>query len=78
MRLRNTLIGWSFIAPNFLGFAVFTLVPVLILLYVSFTSWNIFGKAPWVGVENFTQLLATAAFTWRFSTRCTTPPFTFR
>jgi multiple sugar transport system permease protein/alpha-1,4-digalacturonate transport system permease protein len=24
---RNTLAGWSFIAPNFIGFAVLTMVP---------------------------------------------------
>ena len=29
LTLRSTLIGWSFILPNFLGFAALTLVPVV-------------------------------------------------
>jgi len=62
LRLRNTLIGWSFILPNFLGFAVFTLVPVITLFYISFTSWNVFGTAQWIGLDNFTRLVGDASF----------------
>ena len=28
---KNTLVAYSFLAPNFLGFAIFTLVPVVCL-----------------------------------------------
>lgn len=62
LRLRNTLIGWSFILPNFLGFAVFTLIPVITLFYISFTSWNVFGAAQWIGLDNFTRLVGDASF----------------
>ena len=53
LRRRNALVGWSFILPNFVGFAVLTLVPVIALFYLAFTSWNAFGTAPWVGLEYF-------------------------
>jgi len=33
---RNTLIGWTFILPNFLGFLAFTLIPVLAAFALSF------------------------------------------
>ncbi|MBO1751311.1 sugar ABC transporter permease [Actinotalea sp. BY-33] len=62
LALRNTLIGWSFILPNFLGFAVLTLVPVVTLFYVSFTDWNVFGVATWVGLDNVTRLVGDASF----------------
>lgn len=62
MRARQTLIGWSFILPNFLGFALLTLVPVVALFYVSFTNWNIFGTAKWVGLDNFQQLWGDDSF----------------
>ncbi|WP_022917219.1 carbohydrate ABC transporter permease [Ruania albidiflava] len=62
LRLRNTFIGWTFILPNFIGFAVLTLGPVLALFYLGFTSWNAFGQAEWVGVENFRGLLTDATF----------------
>jgi multiple sugar transport system permease protein len=62
LALRNTLIGWSFILPNFLGFGLLTLVPVLTLFYLSFTSWNVFGAAQWVGLENFSRLLGDSSY----------------
>jgi len=62
LKLRNTLTGWSFILPNFIGFALLTLVPVVILFYLGFTSWNAFGKAEWVGLENYADLLRDKTF----------------
>ncbi|QAY70265.1 carbohydrate ABC transporter permease [Xylanimonas protaetiae] len=62
LALRNTLIGWTFILPNFVGFALLTLVPVVTLFYMSFTSWNVFGTAPWVGLDNYTRLLSDKSF----------------
>ncbi|WP_169583426.1 MULTISPECIES: sugar ABC transporter permease [Microbacterium] len=62
LRVRNTLIGWSFILPNFLGFAVLTLIPVVTLFYMSFTNWNVFGKADWTGLENYQRLVADGSF----------------
>lgn len=62
LRRRNTVIGWSFILPNFVGFAGLTLVPVFALFYISFTNWNVFGKAQWLGLANFRRLLHDASF----------------
>ena len=71
--LRNTLTGWMFILPNFLGFALLTMVPVVTLFYYAFTSWNAFGKAKFSGLENFATLLKDPAHSGRPSgTPCTT------
>jgi multiple sugar transport system permease protein/alpha-1,4-digalacturonate transport system permease protein len=59
---RNALIGWSFILPNFVGFAVLTLLPVVALFFLAFTSWNAFGTAPWVGLDNFTRMVGDRSF----------------
>ena len=59
---RNTLIGWSFILPNFLGFALLTLVPIVVLFYMSMTNWNVFGTADWVGLANFQRLIGDGSF----------------
>ena len=32
---KNTLVAYSFLAPNFLGFAIFTLVPVVCAIALS-------------------------------------------
>lgn len=62
LKRRNTLVGWSFILPNFIGFAVLTLVPVVALFYLAFTSWNVFGAADWLGFDNFTRMFHDASF----------------
>jgi multiple sugar transport system permease protein len=62
LRRRNTLLGWSFILPNFVGFALLTLVPIVVLFYMSLTNWNVFGTANWVGFDNFERLIGDGSF----------------
>ncbi|MCQ2458206.1 MAG: sugar ABC transporter permease [Clostridia bacterium] len=59
---KNTLIAYSFLAPNFIGFAVFTLVPVLFSIFLSFVSWKggSFDTIQWVGLENYDTIFKTA------------------
>jgi multiple sugar transport system permease protein len=59
---RNTLLGWSFLLPNFVGFAVLTMVPVALLFYYAFTTWDIFGGAEWTGLDNARQMMHDASF----------------
>ena len=62
LALRNTAVGWTFLLPNFIGFALLTLVPVVLLFYYAFTSWDVFGGAEWTGLANFRQLVRDASF----------------
>jgi ABC-type sugar transport system permease subunit len=55
-------VGWSFLLPNFIGFTALTLVPVVLLFYYAFTTWDVFGGAQWTGLANFRQLLHDASF----------------
>ncbi|MGO1234629.1 MAG: carbohydrate ABC transporter permease [Microbacterium gubbeenense] len=66
LRTRNTLLGWSFILPNFLGFATLTLVPVIVLFYMSLTNWNIFGSSQFIGFDNFVRLASDGSFRTAF------------
>ena len=34
--LRDSLVAYSFIAPNFIGFCIFTLVPMIFAIGLSF------------------------------------------
>ncbi|GAA2674685.1 MULTISPECIES: carbohydrate ABC transporter permease [Actinoplanes] len=61
-RRRNTLLGWSFLLPNFIGFALLTMVPVVLLFYYAFTSWDMFGGSEWTGLDNFQQMVRDASF----------------
>jgi multiple sugar transport system permease protein/alpha-1,4-digalacturonate transport system permease protein len=59
---RNTLIGWSFILPNFVGFALFTLVPVIAAFALAFLEWDSYSPPEWVGLDNFTDMLEDENF----------------
>lgn len=61
-RLRKNLIAYSFIAPNFLGFAIFTLVPMIFSLVLSFMKWKGVGAMEFVGIDNFTRLFRDEVF----------------
>ncbi|MDR2974584.1 MAG: sugar ABC transporter permease [Propionibacteriaceae bacterium] len=62
LRRRNTALGWSFIAPNFVGFALLTMVPIILLFYMAFTDWNALGTPSWVGIDNFERLARNSDF----------------
>lgn len=64
MRNRRHLIALLFLAPNLLGFAVFTLVPVALSFAGSFTNWSLRPAVPlqFVGLENYLRLLQDQSF----------------
>ena len=57
---KNTLVAYSFLAPNFLGFAIFTLVPVVCAILLSLFEWNggDLSKLKFVGLENYANIFA--------------------
>ena len=61
MERKNTLIAYSFLAPNFLGFAIFTLVPVICAIALSLFEWNggDISKLKFVGLENYATIFNT-------------------
>lgn len=59
---RRTLVAYSFIAPNFIGFAVFTLIPVIFAFILAFTQWDGSNPIQWVGLGNFKRLFGDTFF----------------
>lgn len=59
---RNALVGWSFILPNFIGFAVLTLIPMGAAFVIAFMEWDSYSPPEWVGVDNFERLLRDQSF----------------
>ena len=56
---KINIVPYLFIAPNFIGFLVFILIPVLASLIVSFTDFNIykgFDGTQFVGLKNFADM----------------------
>ena len=61
-RLRESLIGWGFLAPNLTLMAIFLFLPILWALQLSFQDSRGFGSPEWVGLENYAKLLGDPVF----------------
>ncbi len=62
LQARNTLVGWSFILPNFIGFFIFILIPVSFSLVLSLMKWDGFTAMQFVGLKNFLTIFKDKYF----------------
>jgi len=53
---KKQLVAYSFLAPNFIGFAIFTLVPIVFAIVLAFLRWDGANPIEWAGLSNFTEL----------------------
>lgn len=54
--LRREWAGYLFLAPWLVGFLCFTLGPVLVSLYLSFTKFDLLRPPQWIGAENYVRM----------------------
>lgn len=59
---RRNLVAYSFIAPNFIGFCVFTLVPIVFAFALAFMKWDGSNPIQFAGVQNFSRLTSDTFF----------------
>jgi multiple sugar transport system permease protein len=59
---RETIVAYSFIAPNFIGFAVFTMIPLVFALVLSLMSWDGANAIKFIGLDNFIRLAKDEVF----------------
>ncbi len=65
-KTKEMLAAYAFLTPNLLGFLVFTSIPVLASLGLSFVDWDILSGPPqWVCFKNFIAL-AKDPFFWKY------------
>jgi len=50
---REAFVGWLYVLPALLMYAVFVLVPILLTILYSFQRWNGVGPMTWVGLKNY-------------------------
>ena len=62
-KLRDNIIGYSFILPNLIGYTVFVFLPVLFSFVLSVMKWD-GSQAPmeFVGLQNFAQIFSDQLF----------------
>lgn len=50
---KRDLVAYSFIAPNFIGFCVFTLIPIIFAFVLAFAEWDGNNTIKFVALNNF-------------------------
>jgi raffinose/stachyose/melibiose transport system permease protein len=55
---RQTLVGWLFVAPALLFYAVFVLQPLVLTVQYSLYRWDGVGPATWVGLANYASVMS--------------------
>ncbi len=58
-RLRENLTGYLFIAPNLIAYLFFTILPIVFVIYISFTNWDVVSGIEgmkFVGLKNYLEL----------------------
>lgn len=53
---KRDLVAYSFIAPNFIGFCVFTLIPIVFAFALAFLNWDGSNPIEWAGFSNFVRM----------------------
>ena len=53
---KQSVAGYIFILPFIIGFLVFTIIPMISSLYLSFTDYSILGSPKWVGLKNYAKM----------------------
>lgn len=59
---RRTLVGVSFITPNFVGFFVLNLIPILFALLLCFNRWDGYNPMEFAGLDNFKYIFTHKVF----------------
>lgn len=60
--LKERLTPYAFIAPFFIGFLVFQLLPIAFSIYLSFAQWDGMGAIEFLGLKNFSDMIQDAKF----------------
>lgn len=63
--LSQWLEALPFLFPTIIGLLVFVLGPIVASLVLSFTKWDLFNPAEWVGLENFQTMFFDQPLFWK-------------
>lgn len=59
---RNRKTAYAFLLPNFIGFLIFTLIPVVFSFVLCFMEWDTSNPMKFVGIDNFKTMLKDETF----------------
>lgn len=64
IKKNKTLVAYSFILPNLIGFFIFTFLPIVFSLLLSFCEWDSGDTIKFVGIQNFITLFTKDPSFW--------------
>ncbi len=62
LRRKEARLGYLFISPWIIGLIVFSLLPLLSTLILSFMEWDIYSDPTWTGFDNYQNLFTDKLF----------------
>lgn len=62
---REQVAGYIFLSPFIVGLLVFTIIPIIISLVLSFTRYDILSSPVFTGVENYTRMFTQDPTFWK-------------
>jgi multiple sugar transport system permease protein len=63
-QLKEDIAGYLFISPWLVGFFAFSVIPIVMSLYFSFTNYDILGSPLFSGIANFKRMATDTRF-WK-------------
>ena len=64
IRREETIAGYLFLLPNFIGFGIFMLFPILFAFYIMLTDWSLSAEPQFIGFKNFETMINDRLF-WK-------------
>ncbi|SEE93532.1 carbohydrate ABC transporter membrane protein 1, CUT1 family [Ruania alba] len=64
-RRRDARTALAFLAPSGLGFAMFTLGPIVASVVIAFFAWPVIGERSFTGLTNFVTIFTTDPIFWQ-------------
>lgn len=61
-RLQDNLAGYGFIFPWLFGLIVFSSLPMIYSLYLSFNKYDSLGAPEWIGLANYANMIQDGVF----------------
>ena len=61
MQKREAAVGYLYLLPNFIGFMIFTAIPIIAGFVISFTNYNGF-KGEFIAFANYAKLFRDTQF----------------
>lgn len=59
---RDTPLAWALLAPSLVGIVGFLLLPILVVLWLSFNQWDLLAPIRFVGLDNWVSVLSEPVF----------------